>query len=89
MGTIGNYLISVYNVLLVDGLKHKLLSISQFCDNGYDVQFNQNICSVINKSKKSVLFKGKSNGNVYKINLSELTDQKVVFLMLVSDEKWV
>ena len=87
MGTIGNSLISVNNVWLVSGLKHNLLSISQFCDSGYEVLFNKNFCSVINESDKSILFKGKRKGNVYKINLSELTDQKVVCLMSLSDEK--
>ena len=33
--TIGNSSISINNVWLVDGLRHNLLSISQFCDNGY------------------------------------------------------
>jgi len=28
-------------------------------------------------------------GNVYKINLSDLADQNVVCLLLVSDEKWL
>lgn len=37
MGTIGNYLTSIDNVSLVDKLKHNLLSISQICDNGYEV----------------------------------------------------
>ena len=36
-GTIGNSSISINNVWLVDGLRHNLLSISQFYDNGYDV----------------------------------------------------
>ena len=27
------------NVLYVEGLKHNLLSVSQMCDNGYDVTF--------------------------------------------------
>ena len=30
---------SISNVLLVDGLKHNLLSISQFCDKGFQVVF--------------------------------------------------
>ena len=39
-GTIGNKLnFSIDNVLLVDGLKHNLLSISQLCDKGYIVRF--------------------------------------------------
>ncbi|RDX82434.1 hypothetical protein CR513_36783, partial [Mucuna pruriens] len=35
---------SIENVLYVKGLKHNLLSISQLCDNGYDVSFNKGEC---------------------------------------------
>ena len=68
MDTIGSSLISANNIWLVSGLKHNLPSISQFCDN-YEVLFNKNFCLVINEYDKSILFKGKHNGNVYKINL--------------------
>lgn len=68
MGTIGNYLISVNNVWFVSVLKPNLLSISQFCDNGYEVVFDKNLFSVIDEFDKSILFKGKRKGNVYKIN---------------------
>jgi len=47
--TIGNASISINNVWLVDGLKHNLLSMSQFCDNGYDVLFDKTSCTVVNK----------------------------------------
>ena len=83
--TIGNSQTIINKVWLVDGLKHNLLSISQLCDTGYEVVFNKDFCSVIN-SDKTIVFKGKRKGNVYKINLSELTDQKVICLMTVSDE---
>ena len=34
------------NVLLVKGLKHNLLRISQLCDSGYNVTFNKDVyCS--------------------------------------------
>ena len=40
-GTIGNgTLPSITNVLLVDGLMHNLLSVSQLSDNSYDIIFN-------------------------------------------------
>lgn len=80
MGTIGNSLTSINNFWLVYGLKHNLLSISQFCDKGYKVLFNMNLCLVINVSDRSIVFKGKRKGTVYKINLFELNDQKVVCL---------
>jgi len=76
-------------VWLVDGVKHNLLSISQFCDNGYDVLFVKNNCTVINTDDQSIVFKGKRRNNVYKINFSELTDQKVLFLLSMSDKKWL
>jgi len=87
--TISNSSISINNVWLVDGLEHNLLSISQFCDNGYDVMFDKTNCTVVNKNDNSIMFKRKRMENVYKINFSELVDQKVVFLLSMNDKKWV
>jgi len=40
LGTVGQpYSITIRNVLLVDGLKHNFLSISQFYDDGHEVIF--------------------------------------------------
>jgi len=88
-GTIGNTFISINNMWLVDGLRHNLLSISQFCDNGYDVMFDKTNCTVVNKNDNSIVFKGNRIDNVYKINFSELVDQKVVYLISVNDKKWL
>ena len=74
---------------LVDGLNYNLLSISQFCDIGYDVLFVKNNCTVINTHDQSIVFKGKRRNNVYKINFSERTDQKILFLLSMSDKKWL
>jgi len=70
IGTICKSSISINKVWLVDVLEHNLLSISQFCDNGYDVMFGKTNCTEINKDNKSIVFKGKRVENVYKINLS-------------------
>ena len=40
---------SIENVLLVDGLKHSLLSVSQLCDKGYLVSFDSHNCVIENK----------------------------------------
>ena len=34
------------NVLLVEGLKHNLISISQLCDKGFKVMFDPNSCLI-------------------------------------------
>ncbi|KAK2354920.1 putative mitochondrial protein [Trifolium repens] len=88
-GTVGNFSLSIKDVWLVDGLKHNLLSISQFCDSGFVVKFNKDACTVIRESDESVVFRGLRKGNVYKINLSELSEQKIVCLLSLNDEKWV
>jgi len=87
--TIGNSSISINNMWLVDGLEHNLLSISHFCDNGYDVMFGKTNYTVIDKDDNSIVFKGKRVENVYKINFSELVDQKVICLLSMNDKKWV
>jgi len=50
IGTIGNSSIFINNVWFVDGLRHNLLSIIQFSDNGYEVMFDKSSCTVINKN---------------------------------------
>jgi hypothetical protein len=89
MGTIGNSSISINNVWFVGGLRHNILSIIQFCDSGYEVMFDKNNFTIINNIDRYILFKGKRKNNVYKINFSELVDQKVVCFLSLSDEKWL
>ena len=40
---------NIENVLLVDGLKHNLLSISQLCDKGNKVIFEKSKCIIENE----------------------------------------
>src|SRR3954463_2026549 len=80
---------SITNVLLVDGLAHKLLSISQLSDNSYDIIFNQMSCKAVSQKDGSILFTGKRKNNIYKIDLQDLEKQKVTCLMSVSEEQWV
>jgi len=90
-GTIGNSSISINNVWLVDGLQRKMM-VMMFCllrTTGYDVLFVKNNCIVITTHDQSIVFKGKRRNNVYKVNFSELTDQKVFCLLSMSDKKWL
>lgn len=41
---------SIDNIFLVEGIKHGLLSISQFCDKGNVVKFTNESCVVSNES---------------------------------------
>ncbi|XP_059654972.1 uncharacterized protein LOC132301761 [Cornus florida] len=59
----------IHEVLLVEGLKHNLLSVSQLCDNGKEVCFNKKKCSVVDLKSKQVLFSAyRSSGKVYTVS---------------------
>ncbi|PKU84404.1 Retrovirus-related Pol polyprotein from transposon TNT 1-94 [Dendrobium catenatum] len=69
-GIIGNSKnLMIENVLLVDGLKHKLLSISQLCDKGFIVQFFANSC--ITSLSNNTILQGKRINNVYILDLDD------------------
>ena len=68
----------IENVVLVKGLKHNLLSISQFCDKSLRVIFYDSTCDVVDKKNNScVLFSFREN-NICIIDILNLD-----FLLLV------
>ncbi|KAK8913644.1 hypothetical protein KSP39_PZI023491 [Platanthera zijinensis] len=54
-------------VAYVEGLKHNLISISQLCDEGYQVTFNKAICNVKSVDNTTVLT-GNRRGNIYLVD---------------------
>ena len=48
----------IENVLLVDGLHHNLLSISQLCDKGYKVLFESSFCAILDNTSEEIKFVG-------------------------------
>src|SRR5881628_2550364 len=60
----------IENVLLVDGLKHNFLSISQLFDKGYKVLFDNNACHLYDLDMTNIIAKGYRKNNIYMINIS-------------------
>nr|KYP46180.1 hypothetical protein KK1_032224 [Cajanus cajan] len=82
IGKIGtNFLTSIENVLLVDELKHSLLSVSQLCDKGFK-------CIINTKNDKNVKIIGFRVNNVYKIKLENNSNNSQC-LMSKEDESWL
>ena len=80
-GSIGNNSSSlIENVLLVDGLKHNLLSISQLCDKGFKVIFEFSHCIIKDSQNDKIIFMGHRNENVYTIDISKYEGHIDVFL---------
>nr|QCQ81934.1 hypothetical protein [Ammopiptanthus mongolicus] len=90
IGKIGKHsLPSIDNVLLVEGLKHNLLSISQLCDSGFHVSFNKDSWLVKDVNNDTTLFTVKRQNNLYKVDLEDLSNQNVTCLVSMKDEKWI
>ena len=79
----------IENVLLVEGLKHNLLSVSQLCDKGNRVIFEPKECFVTYMKENKVIFKGERVNNVYTIDLSSLTNQGVECFVAFKDDSWM
>ena len=62
----------IEDVLLIEKLKHNLLSISQLCDVGFNVFFKTLICIVIDPLDSSSKFIGHRLGNIYVVDLDDL-----------------
>ena len=79
-GNIGNGTSSlIESVLLVDGLKHNLLSISQLCDKGFKVIFEASHCIIKDIQNDKTIFIGHRCDNVYTINISKYDDHDRCF----------
>ncbi|PKU83031.1 hypothetical protein MA16_Dca009503 [Dendrobium catenatum] len=80
-----NFLIE--NVLLIDELKHNLLSIGQLCDKGYCVKFFSTSC-ILSLNGKDIL-NGKMVNNVYTLDLNYIQSPTSFCLKTISDESWL
>jgi hypothetical protein len=73
------------DVLLVDGMKHNLLSVSQMCDRGCELLFTSKDCKIKSANSGQVVAKGiRTENNVYvlKENREECHLRK-------HDERWL
>ena len=72
----------IENVLLVDSLKHNLLSICQLCDKDYKVVFESSMCIVTSPIDISIRFIGHRHGNVYIVDLDDLALRNIQYLQI-------
>lgn len=79
---------SIENVLLVEGLKHSLLSVSQLCDKGYLVSFDSQKCLIEHKHDSNIKHVGHRVNNVYMIDLSIKQENNHCFLSK-DDDPWL
>ena len=77
----------ITNVLLVENLKHNLLSISQLCDKGYQINFEKDRCNIFDTNKK-LIFEGFRNKNIYVLNMN-INKKSNLCLTAKHDDPWL
>jgi len=74
------------NSLLVNRLKHNLLSVSQICDQGHNVLFSTKDCEIRNSSSGELVAKGvRTSDNIYILN--KIQEDKCYLSQ--TDESWL
>ncbi|XP_021714891.1 uncharacterized protein LOC110682855 [Chenopodium quinoa] len=77
---------AIDNVFLVEGLKHSLLSISQFCDKGNSVSFSSEKCKIINNNTGKLVLEGTRKGNTYTVDLNTVPTYNLSCLSVIEDD---
>ena len=77
----------ITDVMLVEGLTHNLLSISQFCDQGYKVMFEPSRCIIKDSTLDKIVLNAKRCDYTYALYLDNLLDQNIRCLTSFVDER--
>ena len=78
----------IENVVLVEGLKHYLLSISQLCDKSFKIVFDDFSCDILDKKTNTRVLSGFRENNVYIIDMLNL-DCNVTYLNAFNEDSWL
>jgi len=78
----------IKDVLLVEGLKHNLLSISQLCDKGYEIKFKPDLCLISSPTTNQTLFIGKRVNNIYMLDICNIASS-ITCLLSKNDDSWL
>lgn len=85
---VGNVIIK--EVALVKGLKHNLLSIGQFTDRGFKVNFDEDGCLISEKKTGDLALSGVRKGSLFVANLDSTNKDKVCcFYTKASDQECI
>ncbi|VFQ92972.1 unnamed protein product [Cuscuta campestris] len=68
--------LTIQAVSYVEGLNYNLLSISQFCEKGYSMEFYKDMASLKNISTNEVILPGKRIRNIYKVIWDDVKERR-------------
>ena len=85
----GNVIIE--DVSIMNGLMHNLLSINQFCDKGFAVNFDREKCEIIHKKSLKPALQGVRKGNLFIADLQSGSQDEVncFYAKASSEDSWL
>lgn len=75
-------------MLLVEGLKHNLLIISQICHKGLKVTFESDYCSIHHKDSNEVVLIGKRHNHIYLVDIDHPSSNIITCLVVKEEDPW-
>ncbi|GJU36185.1 retrovirus-related pol polyprotein from transposon TNT 1-94 [Tanacetum coccineum] len=75
---IGN--VTILRVYYVEGLRHNLFSVGQFCDSNLEIAFRQHTCFICNLEGVDLLTKSRGN-NLYTLSLRDMMASSPICLL--------
>ncbi|GJU07188.1 hypothetical protein Tco_1123618 [Tanacetum coccineum] len=72
--------VTISQVYYVEGLRHNLFSVGQFCDSDLEVAFRKHTCYVRNLDGDDLLF-GSRDTNLYTISLNDMLKYSPICLL--------
>ncbi|KAL8115509.1 hypothetical protein AgCh_022128 [Apium graveolens] len=76
---------------LLTGLKHNLLSVSQFCDKGYNTDFRPERCLITHRKDEKLALQGVRKGNLFVADLKSTCDgvMRCFYKKASSEQSWL
>ncbi|GAB2292076.1 hypothetical protein Dimus_038187 [Dionaea muscipula] len=79
----------IRDIAYVQGLKFNVLSISQFCDKGYLVEFSKEICKIKNEDTGLVVLTGRRKKNMYVVDWSTAMGETCLVAKAKTEVSWL
>ena len=80
---------SLSNVLLVDSLSYNLLSVSQFCEIGFNCVFTNEGVQILRREDSTIAFTGRLKGKLYLVDFTTTKVTPGTCLVAKSDLGWL
>lgn len=83
------FTITVEGVLLVEGIKHNLLSIIQLCEKDYSMFFYTLSWLIEHKESRELVFKGSRIDNIYMLDMNDVLMHGAKYLVTKNGDSWL